>query len=103
MHASQIKNNAKDIMLHTPLNEQQFIEQGFDFELSFLKDYIKKQIEEGSKKYDKKRSLLAPELNGMDLVPAGMPPTDLNFTPYSAPSRGFNRAAADLPQSNPLF
>ena len=90
-------------MLHTPLNEAQLIEQGFDFELSFLEDYIAGQINNGKKKYDKKRSLLAPELNGMDLVPSGLPPTDLNFAPYSAPSRGFNKSAAELQQSNPLF
>jgi hypothetical protein len=72
------------------------IDQGFDFELTFLEGYIQSQINEGKKIYDKKRSLIALELNGLELA-AGMPPTDLNFAPYSAPSRGFNRSAADLP------
>lgn len=29
--------------------------------------------------------------------------SDLNFTPYQAPTRGYSKATAELPQSNPLF
>jgi len=32
-----------------------------------------------------------------------LPSSDLKMTPYTAPSRGFSKTNADLPQSNPLF
>src|SRR4051794_4796049 len=41
------------------------------------------------------------DLSGLD-TGASMS-SDLNFAPYQAPQKGFNKSMADAPQSNPLF
>ena len=62
----QIKENfgvmgasGKDILLNTPLNEQHIFSQGFDYELTFLDNFVAQQLEEGRRPYDKKRSQMA--------------------------------------------
>jgi hypothetical protein len=71
-----------------------------------LNDYVEAQIQqEGKKPYDKRKSYLNAEFGGMDLggTQNSLPSSDLNFAPYGAPTRGYAKATADLPQSNPLF
>lgn len=87
-------------MLNTPLNENQILTFGFDFELSFVSSFVQNQLSQGKKEYDKKKKM-GGDLNGFG--EANQMGSDLNFTPYSAPSKGFSKINPDLPQSNPLF
>lgn len=90
-------------MLNTPLNEGQVLSFGFDFELSFLNAYVQGQAAEGKRSYDnRKRMTFGGDLSGLDTTSGSMG-SDLNFTPYQAPQKGFNKSMADAPQSNPLF
>ena len=42
---SKVSNSAKEILLNTPLSESQLISQNFDFELSFLDNYVQNEID----------------------------------------------------------
>lgn len=89
----------RDILLNTPLNEGEILSFGFDFELSFLNTYVQKQQAEGKKGYDARKKMAFGDMSGLDTIQ----PKELNFGPYSAPQKGFNKSMADAPQSNPLF
>ena len=88
-------------MLNTPLNEGQVLSFGFDFELSFLNTYVQNQLAEGKKAYDNSKKMTFGDMAGLDTT--GSMQSDLNFAPYQAPQKGFNKSMADAPQSNPLF
>ena len=53
----------RDIMLNTPLNESQILSFGFDFELSFVSNFVQSQVSLGKKEYDKKKKM-GGDLNG---------------------------------------
>eukprot|EP00347_Sterkiella_histriomuscorum_P013326 403365145 len=90
------------IMTKIPLNENQILTQAFDFELSFLNDFVQTQLSSGKKEYDQ-RKRQAGDLNGLDLVLSQQNKGEkgLNYKPYETP--GMSRINTELPQSNPLF
>lgn len=88
-----------EILMHTPLNDQQIVSQGFDFELKFLDSYVQQQRSLGKKGYDDKRKQAYGDFSGLETGPHVA--KELNYKPYQTP--GMTRVNTTLPQSNPLF
>ena len=71
-----------DSCLFTSLTE--FKNENYDFELSFLDDYVQQQINEGVKTYDEDKRNEAITITGAHDSSTGK---ELNFTPYEKPTR----------------
>ncbi len=97
--ASQLPNNGKDLLINTPITENQVANFNFDYQLSFLESFVQQQISEGKQAYDQKKSQ---NEMGMDVGTTNAS-GGLKYGAYDAPSTGFYKSSAALQESNPLF
>ena len=82
--------------MNTPMTDAAILNQGFDFDLRFLDNYVQTHLAQGKKIYDQsKRQVLG------DLQIEGISAGGLNYKPYQTP--GMTRVNANLHESNPLF
>jgi hypothetical protein len=69
-------NNGKDIFKNTPLNEDQIVMEGLDFDLNFLNDFVNQEISNGKPEYTKSKSMTLAN------VGSGIPVAGLNYKAY---------------------